>query len=148
VVQSKRPEILGIDPGDETKLHSPAQHLVDDGNLFGEAKRMIERDDVAHRADADAPCARAGTHGIEAGRGHPALVGAEMMLDTERMVEAQLVAQFKLIPELLIALMRRHSGLAPDVREVRELHLNIPIACFGSSSAVASVITANKAATR
>src|SRR5262245_11875357 len=114
VIQSKRPEIVGIDPGHETQLHSPAQHLVDDGDLLGQAKRMIERDDVAHRSDADAPRTRARAHGIETGRGHPALVGAKMMLDAEGMVEAEFVAQFKLIPELFVALMRRHSGLAPD----------------------------------
>ena len=33
-----------------------------------------------------------------------------------------LVAQLKLIPQLLVALGRRHPRLVPDVREVREFH--------------------------
>jgi hypothetical protein len=45
-----------------------------------------------------------------------------MVLDAERVIEAGLVAHRKLTPELLIALMRRHAGLRPNVGEVRELH--------------------------
>jgi len=37
-------------------------------------------------------------------------------------IEAELVAQFELVPELLVTLMRRHSGLGPDVGEVGEFH--------------------------
>jgi len=37
------------------------------------------------------------------------------MLNCERVVETVLVAKSQLIPELLIALRRRHTGLVPDV---------------------------------
>ena len=59
---------------------------------------------------------------VERGRRHPAFVGAEMMLDAEAVVEAELVAELKLAPELLVALMRGHVGLAPDMGEVSEFH--------------------------
>ena len=59
---------------------------------------------------------------VEGGRRHPALVGAEMMLDAEAVVEAELVAELQLAPELLVALMRCHIGLAPDMGEVSEFH--------------------------
>ena len=45
-----------------------------------------------------------------------------MMLDAKGVVEPDLVAHCELAPELLIALMRRHAGLGPDVGEMRELH--------------------------
>ena len=45
-----------------------------------------------------------------------------MMLDAERVVEAELVAQREFAPELLVALVRRHAGLGPDVGEMREFH--------------------------
>ena len=45
-----------------------------------------------------------------------------MMLDAERVVETKLVAQRELTPQLLVALVRRHSGLAPDMGEMREFH--------------------------
>jgi len=44
------------------------------------------------------------------------------MLDAETVVEAELVAELKLAPELLVALMRGHVGLAPDMGEVSEFH--------------------------
>jgi hypothetical protein len=49
-----------------------------------------------------------------------------MMLDAERMIEAERVAQLQLAPQLLVALMRRHSGLGPDMGEVGEFHAAIP----------------------
>jgi hypothetical protein len=96
--------------------------LIDNGNFLGEAERMIERHDVAHRPDAQALGARAGADRIKARRRHPALVGPEMMLDAERLVEAEFVAQCELAPKLLIARVRRHPGLGPDVGEVGEFH--------------------------
>jgi hypothetical protein len=49
-------------------------------------------------------------------------MGLEMVLDTEAEVEAEVVAERKLTPELLVALMRRHAGLAPDMGEMGEFH--------------------------
>ncbi len=83
---------------------------------------MIERHDVAHGADPHAPCARRRPDHIEPGRRHPAFVGPEMVLDAEAIVEAEVVAERELAPELLVALVRGHTGLAPDMGEVREFH--------------------------
>ena len=47
---------------------------------------------------------------------------AKMMLDAERLVEAKFVAQLQLAPELLVALVRRHAGLGPDVGKVGKFH--------------------------
>src|SRR5579862_7191109 len=45
-----------------------------------------------------------------------------MMLDAKPIVEAELVAELQLAPELLEALGRRHSGFAPHMSEMREFH--------------------------
>src|ERR1700689_4245592 len=108
IVQTEGAEIIRIDAGHEAELHAAAEHLIDDGDLLGKAERMIERHDIAHRPDAQPFGARAGADRVKARRRHPALVGAEMMLDAERMVEAERIAQSKLAPELLIARVRRH----------------------------------------
>ena len=122
VVEPKRPEVIGVDAGNKPKLHPPAEHLIDDGDFFGQPQRMIERHDVAHRTDAQPLGARPGTDRIKRRRRHPALVGPEMMLDAERIIETKFVAGLKLAPQLLVALMRRHSGLGPDVGEVGKFH--------------------------
>src|SRR5262249_7944827 len=114
------------DAGHEAELHAPAQHLVDDGDLLDQPQRMVERYDVAHRADAHALGARAGANRIETRRGDPAFVRPEVMLDAEREVVAELVAQLQCAPQFLVALVRGHAGLGPDVREVRELHCGLP----------------------
>ena len=88
---------------------------------------MIERHDIAHRPDAQPLGARAGADRIETWRRHPALVGPEMMLDAEGVIETDIVAQSELAPELLVALMRRHAGLGPDMGKMREFHRNEPI---------------------
>ena len=49
-------------------------------------------------------------------------MGLEMVLDAEAEVEAEVVAERKLAPELFVTLMRRHAGLAPDMGEMSELH--------------------------
>src|SRR5215469_17429556 len=49
-----------------------------------------------------------------------------MVLYAESVVESEFVAHLKFAPQLLIALVRVHARLAPDVREMGELH-------FGSS---------------
>src|SRR6185437_10663161 len=84
-------------------------------------QRVIERDDVTHRSDAQALGTRAGAGRVKTGRRHPAFVGAEMMLDAEAVIEAKLVAEHQLAPQFLVAPMRRHIGLGPDMTEVREL---------------------------
>src|ERR1700730_15134132 len=115
VIQTERPEIIRIDAGNEAELHAAGPRLVDDGDFLGEAEWMIERHDVSHRPDAHALRARAGADRLKARRGHPAFVGTKMMLDAERMIETERVAQSELAPELLVALPRRHPGLGPDV---------------------------------
>ncbi len=122
VIEAERPEVIRIDAGHEAELHAAAEHLIDDRDLFGEAQRMIERHDIAHRPDAQPLGPRAGADRVKARRRHPAFVGPEMMLDAKRIIEAEPVAQFELAPQLLITLMRRHAGLGPDVGEVREFH--------------------------
>src|SRR4029078_12637651 len=52
----------------------------------------------------------------------PALVGTEMMLDAEGIVVTKPVAHLKLAPQFLVALVRGHAWLAPDMREMGELH--------------------------
>jgi hypothetical protein len=88
---------------------------------------MVQRHDVPHGAEPDAPRPCAGRDGIEAGRGHPALVGPEMMLDAEPIVEAELVGELQLTPQLVVALSRRHPSLVPDMREMSEFHEALPL---------------------
>src|SRR5215469_5236875 len=45
-----------------------------------------------------------------------------MMLDAERMIEAERVAQLQFAPQLLVTLMWCHSRLGPDVGEMGEFH--------------------------
>ena len=122
VVDAERREEARADAGHEAALEAAAEHLVDDGDLLGEPERMMQRHDEAHGADAQPLGARAAGDGIERGRGHPAFVGAEVVLDAEAVVEAEIVAELKFAPELLVALMRGHAGLAPDMGEVGEFH--------------------------
>ena len=125
VVDAERREIARADAGHEAAFEAAAEHLIDDGDLLGEAERMVQRHDEAHGADAQALGSRAAGDGVERRRRHPAFVGAEMMLDAEAVVEAEVVAERKLAPELLVALMRGHVGLAPDMGEVGEFHREV-----------------------
>ena len=122
VVETKRTKVIRIDAGHEAEFHAAAEHLIDDRNLLGKPQRMIERNDVAHRPDPHAFGTHAGADGVKARRRHPAFVGAEVMLDAKGMIEAELVAQLQLTPQLFVALMRRHARLGPDVRKMREFH--------------------------
>ena len=83
---------------------------------------MVQRHDEAHRADAKAFGSRAAGDSVERRRRHPAFVRTEMMLDAEAVVEAEVVTELKLAPELLVALVRGHVGLAPDMGEVGKFH--------------------------
>src|SRR5476649_1573817 len=83
---------------------------------------MMQRHDMTHRADADALRARGRRDGVQVRRGHPALVGREVMLDRKSVVETDLIRKHELAPQLLVALVRRHTLLAPNVRKMRELH--------------------------
>src|SRR5262245_701267 len=89
---------------------------------------MIKRNNIAHGANANTMRTRSGADCIQTWRRHPALVGAEVMLDAEREVEAELIAQFK--PEFFIAQVGCHSRLTPNVRKMRKLHSE---ASFGGS---------------
>ena len=122
IIETEWAEIIRVDARHEAELQPAAEHLIDDGDLFGEAERMIERNDVAHRTDAQSFGARAGADRIKARRGHPAFIGPKMMFDAKCTVEPDFIAQRELAPELLVALMRRHAGLGPDMREMREFH--------------------------
>ena len=122
IVETEGPEEMRIDAGNEAELHAAAEHLIDNRDLFGEPQRMIKRHNVPHRSDAQTPGARAGGNRVQAWRRHPAFVGTKMMLDAKGVVEPDLVAHCKLAPELLIALMRRHAGLRPNVGKMRKLH--------------------------
>src|SRR6185312_8450021 len=95
VVEAEWLEILRVYPGDEAELHAPADHLVDECDLLSQPQRVVERHDVAHRADADPAGARGRADDVDAGRGNPALVGTEMMLDAEGIVVTKPVAQLK-----------------------------------------------------
>ncbi len=117
------PAVVAGEPDVETAL----QNLIGDRDLLGEADRMVQRHDEAHRAETYPAGTGARRDCVEAGRGHPALVGPEMMLDAEAVFEAKLVGQPKLAPELLVALGRRHAGLAPDMCEMGEFHGGRPL---------------------
>ena len=95
VIEPERPEVIGIDAGHEPKLHAAAEHLIDDGDLFGQPQRMIERHDIAHRPDAQPLGSRPGADRVKRRRRHPALVWPEMMLDAERIIEAERIAGFE-----------------------------------------------------
>src|ERR1700674_899930 len=92
IVEPEGPEIIRIDSGNEPQLHATAEHLIDNCDLLGQAQGMVERDNVTHRANAQTTrtCARADR--IQTRRRHPALVGAEVMLDAKAVIEAELVA--------------------------------------------------------
>ena len=98
VIETERLEIVGIDARHEPELHAPADNLVNECDFLRQAQRVIQRHHVAHRADAHAACARRRADNIEARRRDPAFVGAEMMLDTEAVVETEFVTQLKLAP--------------------------------------------------
>ena len=98
VVEAEWLEILRVDAGDEAELHAPADHLVDECDLLCQPQRVVERHDVAHRADADLAGARGRADDVDAGRRNPALVGTEMVLDAEGVVVTKPVAQLKFAP--------------------------------------------------
>src|SRR5438105_159802 len=83
---------------------------------------MIQRDDVAHGPDAQTLGACASTHRIKTGRGHPAFVRPEMMLDAEAVVEVERIAQLQLPPKLFVPLVRCHPRLVPDMAEMGKFH--------------------------
>src|SRR5215467_14641314 len=121
VVKAERLEILGVDAWHQSELHPSAEHLIDDCDLLGQTQRMIERHNIAHRTNAHAACVHPRADGVEARRRHPALVGPKMMFDAETVIEAKLVAHLKFAPQLLIALVRVHPRLSPDMRKMCEL---------------------------
>src|SRR6185312_15838547 len=122
VVEAKWLEVIGIDTGNESKFHAATDDLVHERDFFSKTQRMIERNNIAHRADADFLRARGRSDHKQAGRRHPALVGPKMMFDAERVVEAERVAQLQLAPKLLVTLMRSHAWFAPDMRKMGKLH--------------------------
>src|SRR5690242_19853359 len=115
VVEAERLEIIGIDARDETQLHPPAHDLVDQRDLLGETQGMIERHVLAARSDAHPVRARRSVHDIDTWRGNPAFVRTEMVLDAEPVLKIEFVAELKLAPQLLVALVRAHIRLGPDM---------------------------------
>ena len=111
VAKAKGPKIIRRYTWHEAAFHAASQHLVDDGYFLGKAKRVIERNHVAHGTKSYAPGARACPDRIEGGRRHPAFIGAAVMLDAKSVIEIQIVAESQFTPQLLVALMRRHAGL-------------------------------------
>src|SRR2546427_12175321 len=86
---------------------------------------MMERHDVPHRAQPDLVSAGGSCDRVEVGRRHPALIGAEMMLDAKAVIKAELVSHLKLAPQLLVALRRGHTSFIPHMGEMRKFHNGI-----------------------
>jgi hypothetical protein len=72
--------------------------------------------------DPHAAGARAGADRVQAGRRHPAFVGAAVVFDAKAVIEAERVARLQLTPQLLVALVRGHPRFAPNMRKMGELH--------------------------
>ena len=79
---------------------------------------MVQRDDMAHTTKAYMLGSCACGDRIELGRRHQAFVRTEVMLDAKSVVEAELVTQLKLSPELLVSLCRIESGFGPHMRKM------------------------------
>src|SRR6202022_3242776 len=52
IVEPEGAEIIRIYSGNEPQLHAAAEHLIDNRDLFGQTQGMVERDNVAHRTNA------------------------------------------------------------------------------------------------
>src|SRR5215475_3727134 len=98
VVEAKGFEIIWVDPRDEPELHAPAHHLISQSDFLRQTQRVVQRHDIAHRANAHSACPGGGTDDVEAGRRDPAFVGAKMMFDAKAVIEPELVTQLKLAP--------------------------------------------------
>jgi hypothetical protein len=92
VIESKWTKIIRIDSWNEPQLHASAEHLINDRDLLGQPQWMVERNNITHRANAHTTRACAGANRVQARRRHPALIGTEVMLDAEAVVEAEFVA--------------------------------------------------------
>src|SRR4029453_1146899 len=122
VVEAKGLEIIRVDPRDEPELHSPAHHLINESDFLGQTQRVVQRHDIAHRANAHSARPGGGTDDVEAGRRDPAFVGGKMMFDAEAVIEPEFVTQLKLAPQLFVTLVRIHARLTPDMGKMGELH--------------------------
>ena len=92
IVESERAKIICIDSGNEPQLHAATEHLIDNRDFFGQAQGMVQRDNVTHRANAQTTRTCARSDRVQTRRRHPALIRAEVMLDTKPVIEAQLIA--------------------------------------------------------
>src|SRR5437879_799064 len=92
IVESERAKVIRIDAGNEPQLHATAEHLIDNRDLFGQAQGMVQRDNVTHRAKAQTARTCARSDRVQTRRGHPALIGAEVMLDAKPLIEAEFIA--------------------------------------------------------
>jgi hypothetical protein len=92
IVESERAKIICIDSGNEPQLHAATEHLIDNRDLLGQAQGMVQRDNVTHRANAQTTRACARSDRVQTRRGHPALIGAEVMLDTKPVIKAEFIA--------------------------------------------------------
>ena len=98
VVEAKGFEIIRVDSRDEPELHAPAHHLINESDFLRQTQRVVQRHDIAHRANAHSACPRGGTDDVQAGRRDPAFVGAKMMFDAEAVIKPEFVTQLKLAP--------------------------------------------------
>ena len=115
-------EVRRGDARHEAQFHPATEHLVDDRDFLRQAQRMVERHDIAHRTYAQALGTRPRADAEQRRRTHQAFVGTDVMFHAEGVVKARVVANLQLAPQLLVALMRSHVGLGPDVGEMREFH--------------------------
>ena len=92
IIEPERAKIICIDSGNEPQLHAATEHLIDNCDFFGQAQGMVQRDNVTHRAKAQTTRACARSDRVQTRRGHPALVGAEVMLDAKPVIKAELIA--------------------------------------------------------
>ena len=86
--EAERGELLRPVPEGDRDLQASLRHVVEDGNLLGKRRGMVQRQDVAVGADADVfrPLNQGGHE--DGGRGTVA-VGSEEMLLHEHIVEAK-----------------------------------------------------------
>src|SRR4029450_2728722 len=72
VVEAQRLEIIRVAPRDEPEFHAPPHHLINESDFLRQTQRVVQRHDIAHRANAHSACPGGGTDDVQAGRTDPA----------------------------------------------------------------------------